>query len=45
MSGLTELGYEVKVVQRGLGSYKSTQNIYINHIKQCLEVYKMEDVL
>lgn len=45
MSGLTELGYEVEVVQRGLGSYKSTQNIYINHIKQCLEVYKMEDVL
>lgn len=45
MSGLTELGYEVEVVQRGLGSYKSIQNIYINHIKQCLEVYKMEDIL
>lgn len=45
MSGLTELGYEVEVVERGLGSYKSIQNLYISHIKQCLEVYKMEDVL
>ena len=37
MSGLTKLGYEVDVVQKGLGSYESTRRIYISHIQRLLE--------
>lgn len=37
MSGLTKLAYEVEVVQKGLGSYVSTRQIYIRHIRKLLE--------
>lgn len=37
MSGLTALGYEVEVVQKGLGSYESTRGIYKNHVQNAIK--------
>lgn len=39
-SGLTKLGYDLEVIQRGLGSYKSTSQIYIQHIGNAMRLYK-----
>lgn len=39
-SGLTRLGYDLEVITRGLGSYKSTSEIYIEHIKKAMKLYK-----
>lgn len=39
-SGLTKLGYDLEVIQRGLGSYKSTSQIYIQHIGNAVRLYK-----
>lgn len=36
ISGLTSLGYEVQVIQKGLGSYRSTSSIYIRHIEEIM---------
>lgn len=39
-SGLTALGYDLQVITRGLGSYQSTHEIYIKHIKKVMQLYK-----
>ena len=38
-SGLTKLGYDLEVIQRGLGSYKSTSQIYIQHIGNAHNIF------
>ena len=41
-SGLTKLGYDLEVVTRGLGSYKSTSEIYIEHIRKAMEALQIK---
>lgn len=40
-SGLEALGKEVHVVQKGLGSYKSTREVYIAHIQDIVNKWKL----
>lgn len=40
-SGLEALGKEVYVVQKGLGSYKSTREVYITHIQEIVNRWEL----
>ena len=40
-SGLEALGKEVRVIQKGLGSYRSTREVYITHIQDVINEWKL----